>query len=388
MERNSEFAFGIAQKLLIAGVLFIVAANLFFSFEVGNSLGKQASSLSNLIEPAGPAIAKITITKLNFSRCSDCFDLSAMIDSIKGLNAEFVEKTVEFDSAEGKQLAERYSIDRVPALILTGDTKEVPELVSAWEQVGSIENDNALVLRNNPPVYWSLSSNKFIGRVKLTSLVDTRCEICNKQVSRENLENMGVVIASFEELQYDSDAGKQLIEKYSVKKVPTVILSEDIKEYSGLIESLLLMGGIEEDGAYVLREPPPVYFDLGEYRLVGKTTVVYLSDKDCSECYDVNVHKEIFTNNFGLYLDKERHVDIGSLEGKKIVKDYNISLVPTILLSGDVNYYKNLGDVWAQVGTVEKDGTYVFRELKALQNAIYKNITTGELIGKTSSEGA
>ena len=73
------------------------------------------------------------------------------------------------------------------------------------------------------------------------------------------------------------------------------------------------------------------------------------------------------------------NLDIANDEGKDLISKYNIGFVPTLILSKDAGNYPALVQVWGQVGSVEGDGTFVFREIKAIKDSIYKDLTTNKI---------
>ena len=77
-------------------------------------------------------------------------------------------------------------------------------------------------------------------------------------------------------------------------------------------------------------------------------------------------------------MNSEKTVDIASDEGKALIKKYSIKSVPTIILSKDADAYPALKQIWQQVGSVEEDGNYVFREVT--QMGSYKDLTTGDVV--------
>lgn len=83
---------------------------------------------------------------------------------------------------------------------------------------------------------------------------------------------------------------------------------------------------------------------------------------------------------FGLAINEEKTFDINSSNGTELVGNYSITQVPTIVLTGDLAIYTDFNTVWSQVGTIEKDGTYVFRELSAMGPIVYKDLSTNEII--------
>jgi hypothetical protein len=83
-----------------------------------------------------------------------------------------------------------------------------------------------------------------------------------------------------------------------------------------------------------------------------------------------------------LAIDEESIVDTGSDEGKQLLDKYDIENVPTIILDGDLEVYDNFKAVWENVGTIEDDGTYVFRTITAMgQGIVYNDLAAGEIKG-------
>ena len=92
------------------------------------------------------------------------------------------------------------------------------------------------------------------------------------------------------------------------------------------------------------------------------------------------MHKDILEQNFGVTLVREDRVDIGSSFGKALLKKYDIKNVPTIILSSEGKHYEGLQSVWGQVGTVESDGSFIFRNLNLLAGITYKDLETKEVV--------
>ena len=102
-----------------------------------------------------------------------------------------------------------------------------------------------------------------------------------------------------------------------------------------------------------------------------------LVDDQCSDCYDVSIHKSAL-ERFGVYLSEEETVDYLSGAGKNLVSKYNIKKIPTIILSKNANVYESLNQAWEQVGTIETDGTYVFRDVESMGN--YNDLDLNEIV--------
>ena len=117
--------------------------------------------------------------------------------------------------------------------------------------------------------------------------------------------------------------------------------------------------------------------DITEKKVKGLVTLTLLDDKSCIECYNVSLHKLVL-DRFNMYIEDERMVDITDSEGKYLINKYSITQVPTIILSGEVSEYTALTNIWDQVGTVEEDGSYVFRKLEVM--GTYKDLTADKVV--------
>jgi hypothetical protein len=105
-----------------------------------------------------------------------------------------------------------------------------------------------------------------------------------------------------------------------------------------------------------------------------------LTDDSCEECYDVEQHRDIMMMAFGVYINEEEMIDISSAEGKELLEKYDITKVPTILMSEEAGKYQTIQLVWDQLGTIEEDGTYVFRGFEMTQDLMYKDLETNQLV--------
>lgn len=186
-------------------------------------------------------------------------------------------------------------------------------------------------------------------------------------------------------MAYDSDSGKALVKKYNITAVPTAIFSPAAAGYPIFIQAWTTAGTVDADGSYILRSLSPPYYDLSTQSVRGLVDAIYLTDKSCGTCYNVTLHKTIFQQNFGIDFQKETTYDVSDTTGADLVKKYNITDVPTVILTGDAAAYKQLEQAWSQVGTTEKDGAMVFRQIGLLQGITYKDLSTGKVVTAASA---
>jgi hypothetical protein len=212
--------------------------------------------------------------------------------------------------------------------------------------------------------------------VRVTAIIFKKCKICMnmtqvvqelKQTPFVNVKQTSIIIA-------ESAVAKRYITMYDIKKLPALILEGEN------VSKLPLKGFREVEGGAVLEEMPPPYVDLEQKNIAGLVEVTYLTDDSCEECYDVEQHRDIMMMAFGVYINEEEMIDISSAEGKELLEKYDITKVPTILMSEEAGKYQTIQLVWDQLGTIEEDGTYVFRGFEMTQDLMYKDLETNQLV--------
>lgn len=354
---------------LLVALLVILA----FGFYNVWQINKQIEDL----KPTPPVISKIQITVLAAPDCEDCLDISQLTDAVKQIpNTEITEETtLELDAAE--EFIEKYNISRLPALLLTGEVENLT-------LQGLIKMDNALVFAQSPPLYYDVVLERIVGQVEVIFLKDESCAQCSDiEKLIPQFEQVGVKVTKQISLDITDPQAKGFIDTYDIKKVPTILLNSEALVYDIISQVWEAVGSVEDDGRLVLREATPPYKDLENNKVRGIVDVTFITYKACEECYNVSMHKEILEQNFAMVIGSEIFRDVDSVEGKRLVKDYELTLVPTVLLSEEAGVYAAVEQVWEQIGTIEEDGTYVFRNIDKLSGITYKDLSTGELVNAT-----
>ncbi len=221
-------------------------------------------------------------------------------------------------------------------------------------------------------------SNNSFEELDITFLTAPDCTDCFSLEAFENyFEQNDVQPNQMKEVVFSSLQGKYLVNKYNITQVPTVIVNGSVADYEfmqGLVDSI---GEIKKN-AFVVTELQPPYLDLEEDRIVGEYSAIYLDDSTCDECYDVSAHDIVF-ERLAMKATDTRVIDISSEEGQELANKYFISAIPTILLTGELDVYEGLQQIWPSVGSVEEDGTYVLRK-GVEQMGAYKVIPEGDIV--------
>jgi thiol-disulfide isomerase/thioredoxin len=200
---------------------------------------------------------RISLTHITKEDCDKCVDLGPLIQQLESSGLIFKEKkTLNFDSPEGKELINKYGIEKIPVMILDKEAEVYPNIVDNWQNLGSIEDDGSYVMQPLTPPYYSIEEKKVKGLVKMTLLLDKSCDECYNpsQVHTPILQRMGLVAESEEKIDISDPTGQELIEKYSIEQIPTILLEGDVEEYPVLVNAWKGVGTQEPDGVYVFRK--------------------------------------------------------------------------------------------------------------------------------------
>lgn len=362
------------NTVLIALLVVVMAAGLYFTLSVPTPKAPEA----------GPAPLSLAVTVLG-NDCVDCWDSTAALAFLaqqKNLNVTSLTNVTIADSAE---LAAQYNITRLPAIVITGETTNLT--IQNFES-----NGEALVFSQSPPPYYSLAEKRYVGKISLTVLDEQTCPVCfNMTALVEQLEQSGIKITRKSLVMPSSVEGKALLAKYSIERLPSIILSKDALEYDFVAQVWPQVGSQEQDGNLVLRMVYPPFVNVSTGNVEGQVELTVLEDATCTECYNTSILAELFKNGLNINIKDTKRVDITSTRGKLLVKKYNITAVPTVVASKDSGHYPIIFEVWNQLGTIEKDGALVLRQIAILEKALgtpvsYRNLTSGAI--ETSSSGA
>lgn len=356
--------------LLIAAIALgiILIINIFLAFGISQNLKKNIEAAKEAAKPA-----EIQLVLIKNSRCTECFDAAQVISYVKSQKVELLsEKTLEFGSTEAKSLISKYKIEKIPAVLVTGELDKLN--IQGFSKVR-----DALVFSQINPPFTDPTSGRVKGLVSLKLITDPSCDKCDKLGTLlAQISFAGIKIAEQRNITATSEEGKSLTSKYNIDFVPTLILSEDAGEYL-IIQQAWAQIGTKEEDAYVLRTVYPPFINLTIGKLRGLISITYLNDTSCTECYDVSTHKLILSSpqSYAMAFDKEEVVDLSSNKGKELVQKYNITKVPTVVLSAEMGVYPSSAGL-RQFFSIEKDNSYVFRQLDVI--GAYKDLAINSVI--------
>ena len=278
---------------LIIALVIVVGIGLYFTLSVPTP-EKAAEP-----EPA----KKVQVTLLG-TDCADCFNISAAVEFLKQQTTIEITEIIDVSLDDSAELTEKYSITRLPAVIITGETTNLT--IPNFET-----NEDALVFGNSPAPYYDTEAKRVKGKVSVVHLTTPNCKECfDMKLIVEQLKQAGIKIIGETEIDGMSAEGKALVEKYSIEKLPTLIFNKEALEYDVVKQVWSEVGTEESDGKLVLRFVNPPYYNVATKQIDGLVTISYLYDESCEECFNVSVYGDILTQSFNMQYSKEEMVEV------------------------------------------------------------------------------
>ncbi len=216
----------------------------------------------------------VSVTQIVDRTCEKCGDLSNTISFFKQSGVKFSsEKVFDYDSNDGRELAKKFGVDRLPAMIISKDILEYPSVAEVWPQLDAEEKEGMFALHAQSPPYRDLEQNKIIGLVKVVYLSDKTCTTCYNITKNKNIleGNFGMAVDSETNVDISDESGKMFVNKYKITKVPIILVSPEGKDYVRFISAWRQVGDVAEDDWYIMRNPSVlgIYKDLSTGEVVN-----------------------------------------------------------------------------------------------------------------------
>lgn len=359
---------GINWATVTTAAAVILLIIVVFQAYQGRALTQKISSMeAKAAEANRPPAIEVTAIEAD---CSQCTPLESAMATVTDARVNITKQlTLAASDEHSKRLIADYSIRKLPAIVVKGE-------IDKASFSGFTRTADALVYTPQAP-YVDAATGTVKGLVTLTLVNATSCTECPDLMPAVQQLRSLVTVKELKTVDKDSTEGKALVEKYAMARLPGILISNDVAEYE-IASQLAAAGTPKKDGVIALGANPP-YFNTSTEKIDGIANLILLNDSSCAGCYDVTIHVPIVKKGFQVYLGSTKTVDTGSAEGKSLISKYKITAVPTLLLSGDLSPYDQLNTIWKTVGTVEDDGTYVFRTMSGIAGNPYMNLTTGKI---------
>lgn len=259
-----------------------------------------------------------------------------------------------------------------------------------WLALGMIFLINIAVISQNKSI---VAGKKAVAdeiarpaNISITIIKDSSCTDCAEltnyidAVKKQNVKVISEeVLDTFKATPEQAAKISKLRDEFNIQKIPTFTITGELTKSDGLKNLLSAMGEIKNN-TFKFTLPVAPYVDYSRSgHIAGIVELTLISDKSCAECQNAQIYKQILARFDLLKFSPETDLDRSDTEAKTLIKKYKITALPTFILSGEVSEYASLVNTWAQVGTVEKDGAYVFRELK-VTGLTYSDLKTGKIV--------
>ena len=216
----------------------------------------------------------VNVIYLKDESCIECADLDHAIQKLKNAGVYVSNiKEVEINSEQGQKLKHKYNIKKVPILLFDQNLGLYQHISKQWNLYGSIEDDGIMIMRKTLPPYKNLETNKIKGIIKVTYLTDKTCTECyDPSIHKKAISRIMPYYKQEETIDISQIKAQELIVRYNINDVPTIILSKDINEYP-LFETLFSnVYEKQTDESYVFKSNPKfkdhIYKDLKSNKII------------------------------------------------------------------------------------------------------------------------
>ncbi len=388
---------GMFQKLIIALLVVVVAYGAYMVFSSAMA-GPQAGAtpspgilISTVTPQASIEPPQLQLTMITAPACEDCFAIDAFAYVLQEQGAELKIEKFAYDSDEGKKIVKEYNITKAPTIIFSGEIDRVEELEGLLNVAGTKVGDK-WVLRDISPPYLDVESGKIVGRVSIKTIYTDDCESCNTatvpissaavnySALGDAFRQIGVGVSEDVRVPANSIEGINIIGKYGLTRLPAIILSEDIEAYPELARAMDNVGYKAEDGNYVIRMLNPPFYNITSGEEEGLLTIVYIKAGNyCPDCYDYRIHTSELAG-MGVIAAESYYYDFDSSIGKNYTQNFNITKIPTVLISPEIIKYPAFMLIYNQLGRILPSGWFLFDKFEVLEGGTYFDIPSNKSV--------
>lgn len=196
----------------------------------------------------------------------------------------------------------------------------------------------------NKPVKIELNIIECNGCSDISPVIDT-------------IKNQNVEIVNEQNFYSGSEEAKSLINKYGIKKLPTVLIFGEIDSDKVNFNNFELI-----NDALVLNKINAPYFDLASNKLKGAVSIIEIVDTSCEKCVGLTSIPLSFSES-GVFIDNWKKHEYNSVEGREIISKFGVTQVPALLISEDIDYYEEVKKSLSQLDLIKKQGFYVMHSV-------------------------
>lgn len=192
-----------------------------------------------LVAKDDPAVElKVVVDKDN-QYCNNAGSVAAEFSSI---SSNFKVVGIDVSDDEGKTLVEIYDVEKLPLMIFGDNVDKIAKFSEISESLEKVEDGYMLV---NETFFCGVIAEKDVA-FEITLLQDVNCETCEQAKTYiESLQPAFFPKATISVVNYSTEEGKALAEKYDAMMYPIYFFSGDIENSVAfdMIEPLLTKKG-------------------------------------------------------------------------------------------------------------------------------------------------
>lgn len=233
----------------------------------------------------------------------------------------------------------------------------------------------------NGPIFPTFETND----LNVIVINEPQCPNCMRLDGLvDSLEsNPSYQVAFREDLDSTSARAQSLIRDYNIQSLPTAIITGEVKNdlqtswrNSGLATpDGNLANSIDNGSTLVLRAVKYPYYSIPKARVMGEVQIIVISDANCTRCrelfpdmnQDANgvvafnqplaISADATGNDQVVFVSTIQFLDKNSLDANKLITQYNLKRLPSILVSPSATDYKYIDRFSGELGfTTAKDG--------------------------------
>ncbi len=217
------------------------------------------------------------------------------------------------------------------------------------------------------------------AEIEVVKISDPSCSDCfNIDKVLSELKTKNVKVLKEEALSFSSDAGKELIKKFGIIKLPTLIVSGEVKKPG--IESYFKAWGPKEDAGKnyaVFKDVLPPYVNPVDGQVIGRVSATTIMDSECPDCTDVGSLVTALEQQAGVVFSTKKTVGYRSAEAQDLIKRFGVERIPAIIISKNILEYPAVKEVWSQLNATEKNGFFALHA----QQPPYRDARSGQIKG-------
>jgi hypothetical protein len=263
------------DHFLMYALCGVVLINVIAIMLLNNQLAARERAEAPLPPKAEPIRTQPSVRTLVIQdkvHCPDCFDLNAYATELEDTILMRVEQV---DAAT----APTFSADILPAIAFNATLEEYPALIEGWELGGTVVTipdgqyaGKWYVLPSQNAPRYSQKERRVLGRVTVTYLTLDSCTECyDVFITRGFLNDSRITVHKEIIVDAESSQGKALVARYNISALPTILMDDEADAYPNIGPGWEIMGTIEQDGTYTLRELQRLnvpYYDLQRKKLM------------------------------------------------------------------------------------------------------------------------